>query len=396
MRGALDGITVIEAGLLVQGPQAAALLSDMGANVIKVELPNIGDQSRWIPISAEDPRSAYFIGCNRGKQSVTVDLRVPQGAAIFKKMAETADVVISNFQPGTLDEWGLGYEDLAGINPRLIWAAGSTFGPVGPDSRREGADLAGQCAGGIISTIGREEDPPSPIGVTIADHIASLNLVSGVLAALYSRAQTGHGQRVDVSLLGGQIWAQASEYTHYLSTGEQQGRSNFGHPLLRGLYGIFRTADNWLGLVGIPLKSREAFFAEIDRPELLEDSRLLTAAMSHETYHWIHGELSEAFLKKTTDEWCRILNELGVRYAPVRDYQQVVSDPGAWENGYFAEVDDGTGKMQRVVGNPIRMSRTPLSPGAIPPELGANTEEVLLALGYDWDDIGSFREEGAI
>lgn len=396
MPGALDGVTVIEAGLLVQGPQAAALLSDMGAEVIKVELPMIGDQARWIPVSAEDPRSAYFIGCNRGKKSVTVDLRVPLGVKIFRKMAETADIVVSNFQPGTLDEWGLGYEDLARVNPRLIWAAGSSFGPLGPDSQREGADLAGQAAGGIISTIGRDQDPPSPIGVTIADHTASLNLVSGVLAALYSREHTGKGQRVDVSLLGGQIWAQASEYTHFFLSGEQQGRSNFGHPLLRGLYGIFKTADDWLGLVGIPLKAREAFFKEIDRAELLEDPRLQTAAMSHEIYNWMYGVLSEAFRRKTTDEWCDILNTIGVRYAPVRDYQQVVDDPGAWENGYFAEVDDGTGKMQRVVGNPIRMSRTPLTPGVLPPELGAHTEEVLLGLGFDWDDIETFRGEGAI
>ena len=175
MAGALQGIKVIEVGLLIQGPQAAALLADMGADVIKVELPGIGDQGRYIFLGDGDLRSAVFIGCNRGKRGLTLDLRHEQGANIFKKLTETADIVISNFKPGTLDEWGLGYEDLAAINPRIIWAAGSTFGPVGPDAAREGADLAGQSAGGLISTTGSEGDPPTPVGAFIADHIGSLN-----------------------------------------------------------------------------------------------------------------------------------------------------------------------------------------------------------------------------
>ena len=211
MSGPLQGIRVLDVGLLVQAPQAAALLSDMGADVIKVELPGFGDQARFIPLSLEDFRSAYFTACNRGKRSLTLDLRTPAGAAVFGRLAETADVVVSNFKPGTMESWGLGYEDLAEHNPRIVWAGGSTFGPAGPDAEREGADLAGQAAGGLVSTTGRDGDPPSPVGVTIADHIGSLNMVAGVLAALHARERTGRGQRVEVSLLGGQIWAQAAE-----------------------------------------------------------------------------------------------------------------------------------------------------------------------------------------
>ena len=187
MTGPLEGITVLDVGQLVQGPQAAAMLCDMGANVIKVELPNIGDLARWIFISENDRRSAYYHACNRGKRGITIDLRTGAGAEVFKRLVKSADVLVSNFKPGTLDEWGLGYEALREINPGLVWAAGSTFGRRGEDALREGADLAGQCAGGIINRIGHDGHPPSPIGVTIADHIGAQNLVSGVLAALFHR-----------------------------------------------------------------------------------------------------------------------------------------------------------------------------------------------------------------
>ena len=193
--GALDDIRVIEAGLLVQGPQAAATLSEWGADVVKVELPGFGDQSRWLPVSPTDSRSAYFIGCNRGKRSVTIDLRQPAGRDVFLRLVETADVVITNFKPGTMEAWGLGYQDVAARNPRIVYAAGSAFGPDGSDASREGADLSGQAAGGLISTTGVDSGDPSPIGATIADHIASQNLVSGILAALLVREPPAPGSR---------------------------------------------------------------------------------------------------------------------------------------------------------------------------------------------------------
>jgi len=230
--GALDGVKVVEAGLLVQGPQAAATLGEWGADVIKVELPGIGDQSRWLPVQPGDSRSGWFIGLNRGKRSVTVDLRTPDGREIFLRLAEWADVVITNFSPGTLEGWGLGYDDVAARNPRIVYAAGSTFGTEGTDASREGADLSAQAAGGLISTTGRDGQEVTPVGVTIADHVASQNLVSGVLAALLARERTGRGQRVTTSLLGGQIWAQAAEYTGYVLRGRPGGRANRGHGLI--------------------------------------------------------------------------------------------------------------------------------------------------------------------
>ena len=397
MAGALSGIKVLDVGLLVQGPQAAALLCDMGAEVIKVELPGMGDHSRFIWLSESDQRSAYYASCNRGKRSVTVDLRQPSGAEIFKRMAESADVVVSNFKPGTMEAWGVGYDDLRTLNPAIIWASGSAFGPVGPDSALEGADLAGQAAGGLISTIGADGAPPSPVGVTIADHVASQHLAAGILGALVNRLRGGQGQRVEVSLLGGQIWAQAAEYTHYLLTGEVPGRSNRGHPLLRGLYGIFETRDGWIGVIGVPPAARDAFFIAMGQPELALDPRFQGMLASREAKQELFEALAPVFRTRTTAEWCEAFREMGVRYAPVRDYAEVTADPGVWENGYLQKVvDETSGEEQAVVGTPIAMSATPLRPAARAPDLGQHTEEVLAEYGFSPDELARFRAEGAI
>lgn len=396
MEGALQGIKVLDVGQLVQGPQAAALLCDMGAEVTKVELPGVGDLSRWIFVSETDQRSAYFYACNRGKKSVTVDLRTQAGAMIFKKMAREADVVLSNFKAGTMEEWGLGYEDLRGENAGLIWAAGSAFGHMGADASREGADLAGQCAGGLISSIGYDGTPASPVGVTIADHIASQNMASGILAALVSRARTGQGQRIDVSLLGGQIWAQAAEYSHYLLTDTLPGRANGGHPLLRGMYGIFATADGYIGIIGVPPEARDAFFIAMEQPELALDTRFQGLLASREDMAYLFDTLTPVFKQRRTDQWCTVLQEMGVRYAPVRDYRGASEDPGVWQNGYLQRLNNDQGDEIPVVGTPIGMSATPLQPGISAPELGADTTDTLRGLGYSDEMLSQWRTEGVI
>ena len=394
--GALEGIRVVDVGLLVQGPQAGQTLRDLGAEVIKVELPGLGDMARWIPISMEDLRTPYFEACNRGKRSITVDLRVAEGANIFRKLVDTADVLVANFKPGTLEAWGLSYEALSKSNPGLIYAMGSTFGPEGKGADREGADLAGQAAGGLISTTGSDGEPPTPVGATIADHIGSMNMTVGILAALFSRNVTGKGQRIDVSLLGGQIYAQASEYTAYLMTGEVPGRSNGGHPLLPMAYGILETADGYIALVGVLPDKRQALYEAAGVPELIEDERFAPIIYTTEIRQELFRLLADGFKAKTTDEWAAILDRMEVRYAPVNDYEQAASDPLVTTNKYIVELEDFNGETRRVVGSPIKMSDTPTSPSASAPELGQHTEEILVDLGYSWEQIGELRDLQAI
>ena len=388
--GALDGFRVVEAGLNVQGPQAAAVLRDWGADVIKVELPGVGDQSRSLPAAPDDERSGYFIACNRGKRSVTIDLRQPAGSEVFLRLTEKTDVVITNFRPGTMESWGLGYEVLAERNPGVIYGMGSTFGPRGPDAQREGTDLSGQAAGGLISTTGVDGGEPTPVGATIADHIASLNLTAGILAALLARSRTGRGQRVDVSLIGAQIWAQASEVTAYLLTGTVPGRANHGSALVPGLYSLFPTADGWIAISGVRGPQRAVFFGLMGRRDLLE--RLGQGLYSKADKEIIYSELSPVFQARPTSEWCEILRESGIRHAAVRDYRQVAEDPGVWENEYLVRSPSG----QAMVGTPVLFSDTSGSPAAEAPELGQHTEEVLLEFGYTWGEISELSACGAI
>jgi len=392
--GTLDGVTVLEACLLVQGPQAAMTMLEWGADVIKIELPGFGDQSRWLPISREDRRSAFFAAYNRGKRSMTIDLRRPAGRDVFLRLVEHADVVISNFKPGTMESWGVGYADASARNGRIIYAMGSSFGPEGPDAAREGADLSGQAAGGLISTTGVRGDELSAVGATIADHIAGQNLLAGVLAALYARETTGRGQLVESSLLGGQVWAQAGELTRYLMSGEVAGPGGRSHPMIPGIYGLFQTADGWIAIVGVAGPARDRFYETIGRPDLIE--RFNTLLYFEDDKAELMPILAEVFLTKSTAEWCDLLGAAGLRFAPVRRHDEVVADPGVRANGYITRAEAADGTSVDVVATPVRFSEATRVPPASIPELGQHTEEVLLEVGYSWDDIAALSEAGAV
>jgi crotonobetainyl-CoA:carnitine CoA-transferase CaiB-like acyl-CoA transferase len=389
MSAPLEGIKVVECGLLVQGPQAAATLAEWGADVVKVELPQIGDAARWLPVTPTDNRTPHFFACNRTKRSVTVDLRTPAGAEVFLRLAEWADVVITNFKPGTLDEWGVGYEAAAARNPRVIYALGSSYGSRGVNTRREGADLGGQAAGGLISTIGGAGNEPSPVGATIVDHLGSQNIVAGVLAALLVRERTGRGQLVETSLVGAAMWAQAPEISACLMTGVPAGPSAQGHPLVPGIYAVFPTADGHIAVVGVPSPLRATFFEALGRPELEQEMGKLLYFDDDKAE--LFPVLNEIFRTKTTAEWIGILKANGIRYAPVRDHAEIIDDPDSWENGYLSEAD-GT----RYVRVPVAFSESDTVQPTPPPALGAHTFEVLDAIGYSGEEIADLAASGVI
>jgi CoA:oxalate CoA-transferase len=394
--GALDGIRVLDLSTLVQGPQAGAMLFNLGAEVINIELPDVGDLSRHIENMPEYGHSAVFIANNRGKQSVSLDLRVDAGRRAFLALVAKSDVVLSNFKPGTLEEWGLGYDDLAAVNPAIIDAQASYMGHQGPDSHREGADMVGQAAGGIVSTSGFDGGPVSPVGTLVADHSGSQNLQTGILAALFARHRTGRGQRVEVSLLGGQIWMQANEYTHLGMTGEMVSRTNGGYPLVNALYGTFSTSDGALAIAGCPEHLWPGMVRAVERPDLHDNPRFGTYFSTPAIKAELFEVFGEIFASRTTAEWCERLAVEEQRFSAVRSHQDVLDDPQSYANGYLFKGEHPDWGEKVFVGSPIVMSDTPTRSSMVPPELGQDTEMTLVEIGgFDWDEVEQLRADGA-
>jgi crotonobetainyl-CoA:carnitine CoA-transferase CaiB-like acyl-CoA transferase len=362
-----------------------------------VELPGLGDLARWITIGPDDQRAPYYEACNRGKKGVALDLRTPGGRRAMLGLCARADVLITNFAPGTLEKWDLGYDVVSAVNPRLIFATGSILGTEGPGpaAGREGADLFGQAFGGLIHATGTDGGDITTIPVTIADHCASQNMVVGILAALWARERTGRGQRVDVSLTGGQIWAQASELTHHLLSGLPHPRANRGHPLIRGLYGIFPSADGWVAVVGVPPHLWPGFCRALDREDLLADERFGQLFLSPDDLVALKEIVGAQFRSRTTAEWTARMEAEGQRFAPVNDYAALAADPHPYLNGYLVEVEHPEYGPTRIVGSPVRLSETPATPAAVAPRLGEHTEEVLLAAGFSPEDLEQLKAEGA-
>lgn len=392
--GALEGVRVVEFTQLVFGPQCGQMLHDLGAEIVKVERPDIGDLSRSIPISADDRRAPYLHANNRGKRSIALDVETPEGLAVARRLIAEADVLIENLAPGALDRLGLGYEPCAELNSRLVYASGSTFGSRGPMAGRRGADLAGQAVGGLVAATGTPEQP-SPVGVVAADAAAGLVLCSGILAALLARERSGRGQLVESSLYGGATWIGAAELSYALLAGAQYPRFPGGHPSLSppGIYGVYATAEGHIAVLGAGRDDWEALLRALDRPDLGDDPRFASSSLRVANATPLREAVRDTLLQRTAVEWGERFSAEGLRFAPVNDFHAIASDEQAFANGYVVEADD---EQRRVVGNPLMMSATPPRHASRPPELGEHTEQVLLELGYDWDGIGQLREAGAI
>ncbi len=397
MGGPLEGVRVLDLSQWQQGPYATVLLSDMGADVIKVERPHYGDAGRHAlgGFDADRPAPDFFAH-NRGKRGVTIQLSHPQGRALILRMAQGADVVVSNFRPGVMEKWGLAYEDFRACNPGIIYAYASGLGREGPEVQRPMFDIVAQALGGIMSLNGEEGTPPTPVGTFMGDQVGATMLAIGILGALVARGRTGRGQAVDVSLLGSQVALQSFEITHYLFTGNLPRRAGRGHPHAGILWNTFPAADGYFAMAGVREDRWPAFCALIGREDLATDTRFDTPEHRDQHRGALLAELDGVFRTQDAQHWTQVLKEIDIACGPVQDYAQVAEDPQVLANDYITEMEHPRMGHIRLVNTPILFSETPARPQGPEPILGQHTEEVLLELGLDWPEIIELRDQGAI
>jgi crotonobetainyl-CoA:carnitine CoA-transferase CaiB-like acyl-CoA transferase len=390
----LDGIRILDFTWAQQGPYATVLLSDMGAEIIKVESRE-GERGRATGAGMPQP-APYFVAHDRGKRSVTLDVRKAEGRKIALKLVERVDVVVSNMRPGVMTRLGLDYDDVRAVNPRIVYASASAFGPLGDQAERPGLDIVGQAMGGIMAVTGPEGSPPMPAGAAIADQVGAIFLCTGILAALVKRERTGEGEQVDVSLYGSQIALQSWELDQASMTGTLSGRAGNGHPLIspRGVWRSFATADGHVVLGGMSAARFRSLCKLMNLEQLVAAHP--TDATRAAAIPRINEALEARFREEPTAYWLERFVEHDIIGAPVQSYLDVLEDPQAWANGYLAELPHPVLGTVRVAGSPIQFGRKPPVPPGPPPELGDYTEHYLLELGYDWDTIGRLRADEVI
>lgn len=399
----LEGIKVIEIGQEIQGPFAGLFLADQGADVVKVENKETGDLSRWMAaslIGGPGVRNAavshYFIAMNRGKRSITADLKKPAAIEIVRRMVKAYDVLLTNYRPGVLDRLGLGYEEVRKLNPRIVYAQGSSWGPKGPWVMRPSRDTLAQAASGIMAKTGMPNDPPLAAGIFVADHTGALSLAGGILAALVARERTGTSQKVDVSIYGTMIAMQGMEINYTSITGQEPERAGRGHQFLHGVWGAFPTKDGHICIAGVDDKRWPAFCRIMGIEELEKDPEYGDNVTRNFHGEKIQSVLDLIFPKKTSKEWLAALNDADILATEVVDYRTMLQSEQARVNGYLKELDHPVAGKVLVTGTPVSINGEVETIAQMPPEHGANTEEVLLELGYSWEEIGSLRESGAV
>ena len=399
----LEGIKVIEIGQEIQGPFAGLFLADLGADVVKVENKETGDLSRWMAaalIGGPGVRNAavshYFIAMNRGKRSITADLKKPAAIEIVRRMVEAYDVLLTNYRPGVLDRLGLGYEEVRKLNPGIVYAQGSSWGPKGPWVMRPSRDTLAQAASGIMAKTGMPNDPPLAAGIFVADHTGALSLAGGILAALVARERTGKSQKVDVSIYGTMIAMQGMEINYTSITGQEPERAGRGHQFLHGVWGAFPTKDGHICIAGVDDKRWPAFCRIMGIEELEKDPEYGDNVTRNFHGEKIQSVLDLIFPKKTSKEWLAALNDADILATEVVDYRTMLQSEQARVNGYLKELDHPVAGKVLVTGTPVSINGEVETIAQMPPEHGANTEEVLLELGYSWEEIGSLRESGAV
>ena len=392
--GSLSGLRVLDLTRILAGPTGTQLLADLGADVIKIERPGRGDDTRgWGPPFLKDKggndtrESAYYLCANRNKRSVAVDLGNEEGQAIIRRLALEADILVENFKVGGLKKYGLDYESLSKENPRLIYCSITGFGQTGPYAHRPGYDFLIQGMGGIMSLTGYPDEEggrPVKVGVGIADVVCGLYAMTAILAALHKRSETGRGQHIDVALLDSQVSWLINQGTAYLMTGDVPGRLGNGHPHIVP-YETFQASD---GEFIIATGNDEQFTRLVTaagQPELATDPRFKKNVDRVKNRHLLIPLLNDLTRQKTKAEWIALLDEISVPGGPVNNLKEAFGDPQTVHRGMTVEMPhalSGSGTV-KLIGNPVKMSETPVQYRRPPPMVGEHTDEVL----REWLDV---------
>ncbi|HMP42221.1 MAG TPA: CoA transferase [Roseiflexaceae bacterium] len=395
MPGAFDGLRVLDFSRALTGPFCAQMLGDMGAEVVKVEQPGVGDNARgWGP-PFQGGESTYFLSVNRNKRSIAINLRHPRSAEVVQRLVAESDILLENFIPGTLDRLGFGYEACRRIRPDLIYCSISGFGQVGPDRERAAYDQIAQGMGGIMSITGEVDGPPMRVGIAISDIMAGMFAAYAIATALYHRQATGVGQHIDTSLLDGQLAMMTYQAGRYFATGEAPRSTGNQHPTIVP-YGVFRAVDGYFNLA-VGTEDLWRRFCGALGLEVLRDDPRFAANRDRQSHREELAQLLEPhFAQRTVAEIEQLLNAHGIPCGAVRDLKTAFDDPQVAALGLIREPEHPTAGAIRVVGPPYRMSATPPTVRTPPPILGQHTNEILQEIGYDEAAIGELRAAGAV
>ncbi|MEO9191897.1 MAG: CaiB/BaiF CoA-transferase family protein [Acetobacteraceae bacterium] len=396
--GPLKGLRVFDLTRVLAGPTCAQMLGDLGADVVKIERPGAGDDTRGFapPTMPGTGESAYFVGVNRNKRSVTLDISRPEGQAIARRLIAQSDILVENFKVGALDKYGLGYAQLHAQFPRLIYCSITGFGQTGPYAPRPGYDSLIQAMGGVMSLTGEPDGLPQKVGVPVGDLFAGLYGCIGILAALRHRDATGEGQQIDIGMLDTHVAWLANQGMNYLATGENPVRLGNQHPNIVP-YQVFPTADGHMVLSIANDPTFKRFCESFALTHLLEDPRFATNAARVENRQHVTDTLAPVLRGHATAWWVERLEALKIGCGPINRLSEVFADPQVRARGAVVEMAHGAGVNVKVIANPVRLSETPADYRLPPPRLGEHTEAVLgERLGLDAAAIAALRENGVV
>ncbi len=391
----LENIKVLDLSRALAGPYCTLMLADMGADVLKIEQPGRGDDTRgWGPpfVNGE---SAYFLSVNRNKKSLTLNLKEEEGKKIFYSLSETADVIVENFRPGTTEKLGVSYEDIRNLSERIVYCSISGFGQSGPYKLRPGYDLILQGMGGLMTMTGEEKRPPVKIGVAITDIAAGMFAAYGILAALYTREKTGKGQYVDISMLDCQVSWLTYQAGNFFATGVSPKRLGSAHPTIVP-YQAFETKSGYINVAVGSEKLWQNFCSAVGHEELTDDPKYKTNRDRVENRKELISLLQKIFSEKPTEEWLKAFHERGVPAGPIYTFDQIFSDPQVLHRNMLVEMDHPVAGEIKQTGVPVKLSETPGSIELPPPLLGEHTEEILRRLNYTDSETKVLREKGVI